>query len=66
MDPIIVQQRMYALAGGDLQRRAYSFEHAAHLASMAHTVDSPPDLTSQEAAHWICTKLLELEYTEES
>jgi len=27
---------------------------------------SPLNLTSQEAAHWICTKLLELEYTEES
>ena len=31
---------MYALACGDLRRRAHSFEHAAHLASMAHTGDA--------------------------
>jgi len=32
----------------------------------SHTVDSPPELTSQQAAAWICMRLLELEYMEES
>ena len=51
---------MYALAGGDLHRRAYSFEHAAHLASMAHTGDANELQADADRLHAEANKLDDL------
>jgi len=41
-------------------------DYRVAIGSRGERENSPPKLTSQQAAHWICMRLLELEYMEES
>jgi len=41
-------------------------DYRVAIGSRGERENSPPKLTSQQAAHWILTRLLELEYMEES